>query len=132
VLNVAGCQASLKFVEDISEFILDPQRPAGSTFGVVLAVVAVLLASGFMLYLLRCYVQERRIRKRVRQRAHRQFGGNIVPAQVLSETRRLRRKSSSVLPAPHRNGGGIKLRRRSRGPHPWKQDRFQADSPTPH
>lgn len=95
-------------------------------------MLAVGLAFGLMIYLLRCYVQERRIHKRVQQRVHRSYGGNIVPPQALSETRRLRKKSSSILPAPHRHAGSIKLRRRLRGPHPWKQDRFPNNSPTPH
>jgi hypothetical protein len=131
-LNVIRLHVSLKdTMDDISELLLGPQRSPTSTFGIVLAVIAVGLAGVLMIYLLRCYVQEARIRKRVKQRVHQPCGGNIVlSAKSLSETRRLRNKSSRILPAPHRDNGAIKLRRRS--PHPWKQDRFRTDSPTPH
>ena len=57
-------------MDDISEFLLGPQHGASSIFGVVLTVVAIALATALMLYLLRCYVQERRIRKRVAMRVH--------------------------------------------------------------
>ena len=120
-------------MDDISELLLGPQRSGTSGLGIVLAVIAVVLASLLMAYLLRCYLQEVRIRKRVQRRVHQRYGGNIVPSiQALSETRRLRKKSSGILPAPRRDDGVIKIRRRSRGPHPWKQNRFPTDSPTPH
>ena len=51
-------------MEDISELLLGPQRGASSTFEIVLTVVVVALAMALMLYLLRCYVQERRLRRR--------------------------------------------------------------------
>lgn len=124
-------------MDDVSEFLLGPQRSSVSGFGIVLSLIAVALAGALMIYLLRCYLQERRIRKRIQRRTQQQFGGNIVPpelmpSKVLSQTRRFRKKSSGILPAPHRVNDAIKLRRRSRGMHPWKQNRFRADSATPH
>ena len=124
-------------MDDVSEFLLGPQRPSVSGFGIVLSLVAVALAGALMVYLLRCYLQERRIRKRIQRRTQQQYGGNIVPpelmpSKVLSQTRRLRKKSSGILPAPHRINDPIKARRRSRGMHPWKQNRFRTDSATPH
>lgn len=124
-------------MDDVSEFLLGPQRSAVSGFGIVLALIAVGLAGALMIYLLRCYIQERRIRKRIKRRAQQPYGGNIVPpesmpAKMLSQTRRLRKKSSGILPSPHRDNDAIKVRRRSRGAHPWKQPRFRTDSPTPH
>ncbi len=124
-------------MDDVSEFLVGPQRSTVSGFGIVLAGIAVALAGALMIYLLRCYVQERRIRNRIKRRAQQPYGGNIVPpelmsAKVLSQTRRLRKKSSGILPAPHRVNDAFKARHRSRGPHPWKQDRFRSDSPTPH
>ena len=116
-------------MEDISELLLGPQRGASSTFNIVLMVIVIVLATALMLYLVRCYVQERRMRRRIQARVHRRYGGNIVPG--LSETKRLRKKSSRVLPLPHCDNSVIKVRR-ARGPHPWKRHRFPMDSPTPH
>ena len=121
-------------MDDISELLLGPQRGASSTVANGLTVIVVALAVGLMLYLLRCYVQERQIRKRVARRVHRPYGGNIVPPEAicsreLSETKRLRRKSSRVLPLPHCDPSVVKVRR---APHPWKQNRIRTDSPTPH
>jgi cell division protein FtsN len=122
-------------MDDISELLLGPQRSASSTFGMVLITVVGALAAALMLYLLRCYVQERQLRKRIARRVHQPYGGNIVPPEMmcsenLSETKRLRRKSSRVLPAPHRDGSAIRLRRAR--PHPWKQNYLRVDSATPH
>ena len=124
-------------MDDVSEFLLGPQRSAVSGFGIVLALIAVGLAGALMIYLLRCYIQERRIRKRIKRRTQQPYGGNIVPPElmlvkVLSQTRRLRKKSSGILPSPHRVNEANKVRRRSRGAHPWRQDRFRTDSATPH
>jgi len=116
-------------MEDISELLLGPQRSSISTFEIVLTVIVIALATALMLYLLRCYVQERRLRRRVKQRVHRRYGGNIVPG--LSETKRLRKKSSRVLPLPHCDSSLIKVRRARRS-HPWKRHQFPMDSPTPH
>ncbi|HZO85275.1 MAG TPA: hypothetical protein VFC26_08690 [Verrucomicrobiae bacterium] len=116
-------------MEDISELLLGPQRGSTSTFDIVFTAIVIVLAAALMLYLLRCYVQERRVRNRVKQRVHRRYGGNIVPG--LSETKRLRKKSSRVLPLPPCDNSVIKVRR-ARRPHPWKRDRFPMDSPTPH
>ena len=123
-------------MDDISQFLIGPQRGASSTVEIILTVVFVALAVALMLYLLRCYVQERQIRKRVARRIHRPYGGNIVPPEViwsreLSETKRLRRKSSRVLPLPRCDSSVIKVRR-ARRPHPWKQNHLRTDSPTPH
>ena len=123
-------------MDDISGFLLGPQRGASSTAGILLAVIAVGLAVAMMLYLLRCYVRERQIRKRVARRIHQPYGGNIVPPDVvcsrdLSETKRLRRKSSRVLPLPDCDCSVVKVRR-ARRPHPWKQTQLRTDSPTPH
>lgn len=86
-----------------------------------------------MSYLLYCYLQERRIRKRVQRRVCQAHGGNIVPPEAmvtthkpLSETRRLRRRSG-VLPLPR--SPTLKVRRR---PHPWKHNRLRVDPATPH
>jgi len=122
-------------MDDISELLLGPQRSTGSTFGIVLAVIGVALASALMIYLLRCYVQEALIRKRVKQRVCQPYGGNIVPAEAmssaraLSETKRLHKKSSRMLPLPPRDDCRLKVRRR--GVHPWKQ-RLLDDTATPH
>ena len=102
-------------MEDISELLLGPQRRDSSTFDIVLTVIVIALATALMLYLLRCYVQERRIRRRVKQRIHRRYGGNIVPG--LSETKRLRKKSSRVSPLPHCDSSVIKVRRRALRTH---------------
>ena len=120
-------------MDDISEFLLGPQRGASSTVGIVLTVIVVALAVALMLYLLRCYVRERQIRKRVARRIHQSYGGNIVPPEAirsreLSETKRLRRKSSRVFPLPHCDRSVVKVRR---APHPWKQYRSHIDSLTP-
>ena len=122
-------------MDDISEFLLGAQRSAGSTFGRVLGVIGVALAIALTVYLLHCYVREALIRKRVKQRVCQPCGGNIVPAEVmssaraLSETKRLSRKSSRVLPLPPRDDCRLKVRRR--GVHPWKQ-RVPEDAPAPH
>jgi len=125
-------------MDDISEFLLGPQRGGSSTFGLVLTVIAVALASALMLYLARCYVQERRIRKRVARRVHQPYGGNIVPPEViscaarLSETKRLPKKSSRILPLPQCDSAVTKVRRRSHSPHPWKLAHLRSDAATPH
>src|SRR5688572_22601482 len=114
-------------MDDVSEFLVGGQRASGSTFGVVLAIVAVLLATALMGYFVWCYARERRIRKRMERRAVRPDGGNVVPPiQELSETKRLKRKSSRTLPWPQSESDEGRVRRRR---HPWKQKRF--DSPTP-
>ena len=120
-------------MDDISEFLLGPQRGASSTVGIVLTVIVVALAVALMLYLLRCYIRERQIRKRVARRIHQSYGGNIVPPEAiwsveLSETKRLHRKSSRVLPLPSCDRSVVKVRR---APHPWKQYRSHIDSLTP-
>ena len=117
-------------MERISEFLLGPQPSAGSTSAVVLAVIAVVLAVALMAYLLRCYVQEALLCKRVKRLVSTRSNNGVPSPPVLSQTKRLRAKSSAVLPSPHRNGTPLKLRRRSR--HPWKHNRFGTDSPTPH
>src|SRR5688572_6152651 len=119
-------------MDDLSELLTGSERVSSPPFGTVLALIAVALAAGLLAYLLWCYLRERQIRKHIKQRVHRRYGGNIVPPVMLSETKRLHRKSSRTLPLPHRSESNIKLRRRSRGPHPWKQDRFRHDSATPH
>jgi hypothetical protein len=120
-------------MDDISEFLVGPQHATTSGFGVVLTLIAITLAGALMFYLLRCYIQEGRIRKRIRQRSHQPFGGNIVPdAEPLPEARRPSKTPSIVLPPLHRDDHSIKVRRRSRGAHPWKQHHFHAESPTPH
>jgi len=124
-------------MDDLSEFLLGPQRSTGSTFGIVLTVIATAVASALMIYLLRCYIQETLMRRRIKQRVHQACGGNIVLAEfvpcgkVISQTNGLGKKLSRPLPALHRNDGQVKPRRRSRA-HPWKQDYFRSDSPTPH
>lgn len=121
-------------MDDISALLLGPQR--GSHAGVVFTVIAVAVAGALIIYLLRCYVQESLFRKRVKQRVHQQWGGNTVPAEaapgarVLSETRRLGKKSSRALPRAQRATDRTKVRRH--GIHPWKQNMFSADLPTPH
>ena len=123
-------------MDDVSEMLLGPQRDSTSALGIVLTLLAVALATALMLYLLRCYVRERQIRKRVARRVHQPYGGNIVPPEViwskdLSETKRLRRKSSRVLPLPHCDSSVVKVRR-ARPPHPWKQNHLRTEAPTPH
>jgi len=123
-------------MDDISEFLLGSQRGASSTVSIVLTVIVVALAVALMLYLLHCYVRERQIRMRVARRVHQPYGGNIVPPEAigsreLSETKRLRRKSSRVLPLPHCDRSVVKVRRVCRL-HPWKQNHLRTDSPTPH
>jgi hypothetical protein len=123
-------------MDDISEFLLGPQPGASSTVGIILTVIVGALAIALMLYLLRCYVRERQIRKRVARRIHQPYGGNIVPPEAirsreLSETKRLLRKSSRVLPLPHGDSSAGKVRR-ARPPHPWKQHHLRTESPTPH
>ena len=96
-------------------------------------MIAITLAGALMFYLLRCYIQEGRIRKRIRQRSHQPFGGNIVPAiEFPEETESSLKKRPVVLPPLHRDEHSIKVRRRARGAHPWKQAQFQVESPTPH
>jgi hypothetical protein len=125
-------------MDDVSEFLLGPQRFPNSSFNIILTIIAIGLAGALMIYLLRCYIQEVRLRKRIKRRVHRPYGGNIVLPEmmpglkVLSQTRRLRRKSSGVLPPSHRDNSSVKVRRRLRGTHPWKHDRLRTDSPTPH
>jgi hypothetical protein len=103
----------------------------------VLTVIVVALAAALMLYLLRCYVRERQIRKRVARRVHQPYGGNIVPPEVVfigtENTPRPARKKSTVILRPNQwDNAAVKHRRRTHGPHPWKQDRFRRESPTPH
>jgi hypothetical protein len=101
--------------------------------GIVLTLVAVGLAGAVLGYLLWCYVHERRIRNRIKERARRQFGGNIVPAcRPALDTRGLPKKSSATLPDPCGSSSQIKLRRGSRHPHPWKRGQFPKDALTPH
>src|SRR5688500_18876024 len=124
-------------MDDISQFLLGPQRSTGSTFGIVLAVIAAALASALMIYLLRCYIQETLIRRRIKQRVHQACGGNIVLGEfapcgnVIAQSNGVGKKLSRPLPSLHRDDRHVKPRRRSRA-HPWKQDYFRADSPTPH
>jgi hypothetical protein len=74
-------------MDDISEFLLGGQRSPGSMSGIALAIVAGLLASALLGYLVWCYMRERRIERRIKQRKERQCGGNIVPPeQMLAET----------------------------------------------
>lgn len=120
-------------MDDISEFLVGPQHATTSGFGVVLTLIAITLAGALMFYLLRCYIQEGRIRKRIRQRSHQPFGGNIVPAIELPvETENSLKKRPVVLPPLHRDEPSIKVRRRARGAHPWKQAQLHMESPTPH
>jgi hypothetical protein len=131
-----GFVCALTNMDDISQLLLGPQRSTGSTFGVVLTVIATALAGALMIYLLRCYIQETLIRRRIRQRVHQPCGGNIVLAEfvpcgkALSQTNRVGKKLSTPLPVLPRNDGHVKHRRRSTG-HPWKRDYFRSDSPTP-
>ena len=125
-------------MDDISEMILGPQRSAtGSNFEIVLAVMGIVLALALMIYLARCYVQETLVRRRIKKRVHQTCGGNIVMTEMvctippLSETRRIPTKLSRTLPPLRRENDSLKLRR-PRRPHPWKHDRFRADSPTSH
>jgi hypothetical protein len=125
-------------MDDISEMILGPQRSAtGSKFDFVLAVIGIVLALALIVYFARCYVQESLMRRRIKKRVHQAQGGNIVMAEMictvppLSETRGIPKKLSRSLPPLRRENDSLKLRR-SRRPHPWKHDRFRADSPTPH
>jgi hypothetical protein len=125
-------------MEDISEFILAPQRSVtGSKFELVLAVIGIVLAVALMIYFARCYIQETLIHRRVKKRVHQACGGNIVMAEMvctvpaLSDTRRIPKRPSRTLPPVRRENDPIKIRR-PRRPHPWKHDRFRTDSPTPH
>lgn len=116
-------------MNNVSELLLGPQQSATSSSGIVLALVSIVLAGALLGYLLWCYLREGRIRRRMARRAHQRHGGNIVPpAVVLSETKRLRRKSSGTLPSAHRVKQTLKLRRR--GQHPWKH--LARESATPH
>src|SRR5688572_19494873 len=116
-------------MDDISELLLGPQHPSSSPLGTLLTLIAIVLAGALLGYLLWCYLREGRIRRRIARRARQRHGGNIVPpAVVLSETKRLRRKSSGTLPSPHRDEQTLKLRRRGR--HPWKH--LPRESATPH
>jgi hypothetical protein len=122
-------------MNDISELLLGPQRSAGTTFEIILAAIGISLAIALMIYLLRCYVQESLLRKRVKRRVHQSCGGNIVAGGAIrdvdacSKTGRLTKKLSGLLPAAHRSNGRIKAPRR--GIHPWKQQRL-SDAPRPH
>src|SRR5688572_4628731 len=122
-------------MDDISELLLGPQRSTGSSFGIALAVIGTAVAVALLVYLLRCYVQEAFMRKRVKRLVCGSHGVNVVPSKAMpsetafSETKRLRKKSSRILPSPHSADRKIKVRRRA--PHPWKQQ-FLVDSPTPH
>src|SRR5687767_14725665 len=125
-------------MDDISEMLLGPQRSAtGSKADIVLAVVGIVLALAVMIYFARCYVQETLMRRRIKKRVHQACGGNIVTPEMvctvpaLSETRRISKKLSRTVPPLRRENDALKLRR-PRRPHPWKHDRFRADSPTPH
>jgi len=116
-------------MEDFSEFLLGPQRSAGSSFSTVLALIAIALAAALMAYLLWCYFREDRIRKHIAYRAHRQCGGNIVPPAALPETKQLCRKRSRPLPPARDATRPVKQYRR--GPHPWKQEHLRRESLTP-
>src|SRR5688572_31725576 len=119
-------------MDDISELLLGPQHPSSSPVGTLLALIAIVLAGALLGYLLWCYLREARIRRRIARRAHQRHGGNVVPAEampgagVISDTRRWAKKTSPVLPPPHRASGSIKVRRHR--VHPWKHNRFSADS----
>ena len=119
-------------MDDISELLLGPQRGASSTVSIVLTAIVAALAVALLLYLLRCYVRELQIRKRIARRVHRPYGGNIVSPEAicsreLSETKRLRKKSSRVLPLPDCDRPVVKARRAR---HPWKQ--IRTNLPTAH
>jgi len=121
-------------MDDISEFLTGPQRATGSSFGIVLTVIALVLASALLLYFLRCYIQETLIRKRVKRLVHQAHLGNIVPPEVifsdLSEPG-VRGQKSVRPPNPSFENRTVKVRH-ARRPHPWKQNRLSADSATPH
>jgi len=125
-------------MDDISEFLLGRQQTTPSSYAVVLTVIVGALAIGLMIYLLRCYVQEALVRKRVKRRICQPAGGNIVPpeampcAKALSETKRLRKKSSVMLPALPQDDVWGRVRHVRRPRHPWKDNRFLDHSPAPH
>ena len=125
-------------MDDISKFLLGPGRSSDSSFGLVLPLIAALLAGSLLLCLLRFYIQERRIRKRIEKRVHQPYAGNIVPPEVvfvgadLDDLGRVGKHASAILPPARCDNGAVRHRRRVHGPHPWKQQRSRRESSTPH
>jgi hypothetical protein len=113
-------------MDNVSELLLGPQRSSGSTAGLVVAIVAVLLATALIGYFVWCYIRERKIRRRIQQRIKRPHGGNIAPAGEIPAGRE-REESTGPLPAAQNNNNPGKSRRRI---HPWK--RKDTETPTPH
>jgi hypothetical protein len=114
-------------MDDASEFLLGPQWSSGPTMGLVLALIGIACALALLGYFGWCYFRERQIRNRVRERVKQQCGGNIVPTLPGSgeAKRRCEESRTSVLEDEPR-----RVRRRTRGVHPWKRRR--RESPTPH
>src|SRR5688572_16122340 len=113
-------------MDDISEFLLGPQRSSGPMTGMLLAAFAVLVAAALLAYFGWCYFRERQIRKRIRERVKRRCGGNIVPTLPLSTDTKRRCEESASAPAMREHRPAAVRRRR----HPWK--RRNRESPTPH
>jgi hypothetical protein len=107
-------------MDDISEFLLGPQRSSGSTMGLVLGLIAIAGALALLGYFGWCYFRERQIQKRVRERVKRQCGGNIVPTLPVSPD------ASALLESRSRTTGNgcedrVMRHHRRRGRHPWKR-----------
>jgi hypothetical protein len=116
---------------DVSELLLGSHPSSVSISSVAVGLVATLLAAALMGYFTRCHLQERRIRKRIAKRSHQLYGGNIVlPEQmprVKSVAETAPQNPKSDLPTTTRSELHPNPHRRSRYPHPWKQNPLRAD-----
>ena len=114
---------------DVSEILLGSHPSSASISSVALGVVATLLAAALMGYFTRCHVQERRIRKRIEKRSRQLYGGNIVSPEQMPRVKSVfeRPHAKSDSPKPTRNELDRSPHRRSRHPHPWKQNQLRAN-----
>ena len=116
-------------MDEVSQFLMSPQRPSGSTMGIVLGLIASLGALALLGYFGWCYYREWRIRKRVQERVKRQCGGNIVPILPVSPDTSWRSEESRTSLAMSEDSPSL-MRRRARRAHPWK--RSDREAATPH